>query len=172
MILSGTPCRFVANPRRKACQPCHSIPAAVSAGRMTSFANRSRQSGLSTELANIHPLSGEPHCLSVQLFGRHCDHWNRSLAGLGLRSFCMFTPYGSDHPKRRPVLHRLETPNRRALEDFSQHVAVAVFGYLAHSTRSRPVSLLKQVEPGQLLQPRRQASIVVGATPEIPNCER
>src|SRR5947199_275751 len=44
MVLSATPsrCRFVAKPRRNACQPCHPIWALVTAGAITSAVTKAQ----------------------------------------------------------------------------------------------------------------------------------
>ncbi len=73
ITLSDTPSRrrLVASPRRKACQPCHSKPAFVSAGRITSLASASRFIGLPVALAKMNPRLRLPHaalCCSNSVF--------------------------------------------------------------------------------------------------------
>src|SRR5271157_443917 len=62
IVLSGTPSRyrFVASPRRNACQPCHASPACLSAGRMTNRASCARSSDVPVCDLKIKPVSGFP----------------------------------------------------------------------------------------------------------------
>src|ERR1035438_9432392 len=62
IVLSGTPSRyrFVASPRRKACQPCHSIPAPLRAGRITNLASCAKSNGVPVCDLKIKPVEGFP----------------------------------------------------------------------------------------------------------------
>src|ERR1022692_767515 len=62
IVLSGTPSRYrlVASPRRKACQPCHSIPVPLSAGRITNLASCARSIGLPVFDLKMRPVAGFP----------------------------------------------------------------------------------------------------------------
>jgi len=98
IVLSGTPSRyrFVASPRRNACQPCHASPACLSAGRMTNRASCARSSDVPVCDLKIKPVSGFPDAAlwRARYFrqGRYDGHW--SLALRALRFICLAAKYG------------------------------------------------------------------------------
>src|SRR6266850_5126667 len=107
MPLSETPnlCRFVASPRRNACQPYHGNFALSRAGRMTSAASASKFVGLHCSFAKINPLNvptSGPMPLNKNFQGS--DDRFSGLALWTLRIIHVAPPYGLHNSYFGPIV--------------------------------------------------------------------